>query len=363
MGAGRRNCYGIYPPATEEYPNGQMKPPKAICYVSDWLTGFAVLTSYKAGTYIPGMEKNISIADKKEAGEFVQALLADYNQMIGIETKHEKKSQKTFETIFKEYYLDKFKNEYGHPGKKRSMEYSMTAAFKNCAALHDRPFDELKRNDLQSVVNNCGCKHASLELIVTLYHQMYRYALANDLCKKDYSQFISIEKADDDETGVPFSDQEIDILWKNQSDSIIAMLLIMCYSGYRISAYADMEVNLKEGYLRGGVKTASGKNRIVPIHSGICDLISQRMKTDGKLLNISPAFFRSRMYETLERLGIEKHTPHDCRHTFSRLCEKYGVNENDRKRLLGHAFNDITNARYGHRSIEDLRYEIEKIKI
>ena len=56
------------------------------------------------------------------------------------------------------------------------------------------------------------------------------------------------------------------------------------------------------------------------------------------------------------------HTPQDTRHTFSRLCEKYGVAENDRKRMLGHAFSDVTNAVYGHRTLEDLRGEIEKIQ-
>ncbi|WP_322099838.1 hypothetical protein [Mediterraneibacter gnavus] len=34
LGKGRRNPYGVYPPAKEEYENGQMKPQKAICYVS-----------------------------------------------------------------------------------------------------------------------------------------------------------------------------------------------------------------------------------------------------------------------------------------------------------------------------------------
>ena len=75
------------------------------------------------------------------------------------------------------------------------------------------------------------------------------------------------------------------------------------------------------------------------------------------------------MYRKLADLGIanaptgEKHTPHDCRHTFSMLCERYEVNENDRKRMMGHSFGeDITNEKYGHRTIEDLRLQIEKIK-
>ena len=60
---------------------------------------------------------------------------------------------------------------------------------------------------------------------------------------------------------------------------------------------------------------------------------------------------------------MQRHTPHDARHTFSMLCEKYQVNENDRKRMLGHAFQAITNKVYGHRTVEELRREIEKIEI
>ena len=48
----------------------------------------------------------------------------------------------------------------------------------------------------------------------------------------------------------------------------------------------------------------------------------------------------------------------------SYLAESSRVNENDRKRMMGHSFgNDITNATYGHRTLEDLRSEIEKIQV
>lgn len=89
---------------------------------------------------------------------------------------------------------------------------------------------------------------------------------------------------------------------------------------------------------------------------------SHRMKTHGVLLPDKIDIFRDKMYTQLTTLGIEKHTPHDCRHTFSRLFEKYKVMENDRKRMLGHKIGDVTNDTYGHRTLEDLRNEIEKKK-
>lgn len=43
----------------------------------------------------------------------------------------------------------------------------------------------------------------------------------------------------------------------------------MCYSGFRIKAFTNIEVNLELRYFKGGVKTKSGKNRIVPRYSEI----------------------------------------------------------------------------------------------
>ena len=147
------------------------------------------------------------------------------------------------------------------------------------------------------------------------------------------------------------------------------LILIMCYSGWRIGEVIKLTTNLEEKYFQGGIKTKAGKNRIVPIHPAVYHFVEQKVLTqDGKLCVYTQQHHRKALfYPTLERLGIvgnPKHTPHDCRHTFSALCEKYGVRENDRKRMLGHSFGgDVTNAVYGHRTLEELRTEIEKIKV
>ena len=152
---------------------------------------------------------------------------------------------------------DRFKRDYENNEIKTSMERSIRSAYKNCSDLHDRPFSELVANDLQNILDTCPLKHSSLELIVVLFHQMYRYAMKNDICEKDYSRFVSIRQGEDDEHGVPFSDEELSVLWKNKENPIIEMLLIMCYSGFRISAYKDLQVNLKKGYFQGGINRIS----------------------------------------------------------------------------------------------------------
>lgn len=169
---------------------------------------------------------------------------------------------------------------------------------------------------------------------MSLMHQMYAYAIKYDIVDKDYSASLFIPISDDDEHGVPFTHDELQILWNNKTNPIVEMILIMCYSGFRITEIVKLDVNLEEKYFHGGIKTRYGKDRDVPIYSQIYDMVTHRPQKN--MLGCTTPMFRKQMYEKLESLGIstaptgEKHTPHDCRHTFSVLCEKYKVNENDR---------------------------------
>ena len=362
LGSGRRNCYAVHPPATECYPNGHYIQPKAICYVPDWYTGFAVLNSWRAGTYKPGDEialAQMGVVDDKALDGLVQRILKD---AALASQSGQRDPGKTFADVYRDFYEWK----YGEHAPKKLSECSRTStasAYRNLSALHGVRFRDIRLDDMQRILDECPLKEASVELMLSLLKQMYNYADARELCDKDYSRHLVLPAKEGDEHGVPFTREDLRTLWENRSDDTVGMILIMCYSGFRISAYRSMEVSLPDGYFKGGVKTKSGKDRIVPIHSAILPLVEDRIERHGCLLPVVPGTFTKYMKKALPSLGIQEHTPHDCRHTFSALCEKYNVNENDRKRMLGHSFgNDITNGVYGHRSLEDLRREIEKIK-
>ena len=360
LGKGRRNPYAVHPPTKEFTLDGVPVTPKALCYVDDWMKGFAVLTAYHAGTYKPGME--LDLANLPQSGDtaVINRILADYIKITG---KTQEAPGKTFSEVYEEFYRYKFERDKSREYSD-SLKSSLRAAFRNCSELHERTFNELRHDDLQEVIDCCPLKYSSLRNMVSLLNQMYAYAEMYELCDKDYSAHVKVHIRNDAEHGEAFTEQELQQLWEYKDDSIVEMILIMCYSGFRITAYKTLKIDLKDRYFKGGIKTAAGKDRIVPIHSGIYDLVKRRTRRKRPLLDIPARQFRTAMYETLERLGMARHTPHDCRHTFSALCERYGVSENDRKRMLGHSFgNDITNQIYGHREIEDLRHEIEKIKI
>lgn len=357
LSGNRTNPYAVHPPVTDYTDTGKPITPKALCYVNDWYVGFAVLTAYKAGTYKPGLEKELAVMramDGTDMNTFTQRILADLNRTKPAPGEHEM----TFAELYEEFYKWKFegKKEYS-----KSSLRSTASAFKNCHAIHRKPITAIKYEDLQRIVDSSALKHASLELIVSLCKQMYRYALAQCYVDRNPTELLRINIPDDDEHGVPFSLRDLEQLWEHRDDDIAQLLLIMCFSGYRVGELSIISVDLRRKSFHGGLKTKTSKARTVPIHSAIYPIVCERIRTYGCLMTYSQQKLRYHLDDYLASISVGMHTPHDCRHTFSMLCEKYDVRENDRKRMLGHKFEDITNSIYGHRTLEDLRKEIEKI--
>jgi len=63
-------------------------------------------------------------------------------------------------------------------------------------------------------------------------------------------------------------------------------------------------------------------------------------------------------------LSGKKYTPHDCWHTFSWLCDKYKADKLSKHLIMGHSLrNNIEKSVYGHRTIDELHTEINKIQV
>lgn len=349
----RTNPYGVYPPVTEFRENGSPITPKALCYVSDWYTGFYALMQYRDGVFDEKEFSRPELKAAKNKDEIISRIIAAYNGQSRVA-----RSLKSFSEVYEEYFAYKYERDKTRQYSRSSVN-ATRAAYKHIAALYDKPFHDLRAEDLQAVIDNCKRKHATKEHILNLFRQMYDYAYAHDLCEKKYSDHVRINTPDDDEKGVPFTEDELSALWLHAKDNdILCGVLIMIYSGFRVSAYSKIEINFEEQYFRGGVKTAAGKNRIVPFNHVIVPLIDEK----NRLFLLRPDKFRSLFCEELEKIGITGHTPHDCRHTFSWLCDKYKVDALSKKMLMGHSLgSDVTDLKYGHRTVEELRTEINKI--
>lgn len=365
LSGNRTNPYGVYPATKEFTLDGVPVPEKAIAYVKDWYTAFGVLSAYNSGKYSPGDEITFDVGQISD--DLVRYIISAYNYG-GSNRRAE--NDATFTEVYEAYIkweFDSVIDKLDDESKKRRLKNrkdSMRAAYKNCSSVHNLIFRNIKYQDLQDAVDNCDKKHASKELIVCLFHKMYKYADIADITHENRSKYVTIKTDDDDESGVPFTYEEFAKIWENRDDEILEMICIMCLSGFRIGAYIDMEVNLEENYFKGGVKTKNGIERIVPIHSAILPLVKSRIEKNGRIFPYRTDTFRKSMYSSLERIGIPKHTPHDCRDTFATYCDAAKVDKAYLKRLMGHSLaNDITEDKYIHPPIDALRSEIEKIDL
>lgn len=353
LGKGRSMPYAVHPPCTQRDDKGIYVRPAALCYVPDWYTGFAVLTAYHAGTYQPGMEYTISKdvqGSNVDLDAFCRRVLKDVTMMTGAVPEG-----MTLAEVFEQFIDYKFgatATKTYSPGAEKAYR----AGFKHLKPLHNHPISKITLDDLQQCVIDCDRGKGTRANIVLAAKQLYKYAVPRHLCEENPAQFLVVPEGRENVHGVPFTNEEVKIFWKNRSNPIARALVIMCYSGFRVSAYQTLEVH--SDHFMGGIKTDAGKGRIVPIHPGIAELLP----LPKELLQTT---FRKKMYEYLDSIGMTgdpRHTPHDCRHTFSRLCESYGVRDVDRKRMLGHSLsNDITNDVYGHRSVDELMEQIRKI--
>lgn len=327
-------------------------------------------------TVIPG-EKIGSAASWEEAYEMLVLWRAGKKTSLVSTTSVPETTQSTYtfsevyEMFFKEKYEDSMK-EYS-----RQSKGSTRAAFRNCKELHGMPFSQIRYKELQENLDSLaipkeeggkGLKHASLELVQSLYKEMYAFARKYDITKNEYERYVTIKIPDDDEKGEPFAEDSLKILWENSHIPQIQAALIICYSGWRINEFKNIDIVLSEMVFRGGMKTKAGKGRIVPIHPRIAQFLPSYMANPIK--NVQK--YRNEFYEALNDLGIlyyekdgkmQKHTPHDCRHTFSWLCDTYNVDALSKRIMIGHSLGkDITDQVYGHRTIEQLRKEILKIE-
>jgi len=152
-------------------------------------------------------------------------------------------------------------------------------------------------------------------------------------------------------------------LWKYvDKKHYVDAILIQCYSGWRPQELCRLEVgniDLENWVFKGGMKTESGTDRIVPIHSTIRNLVERKYKeavSKGDIFlfgGLTYRVYKDGFYRIVTELGLNpNHRPHDGRTHFVTFAKKYGVDEYAIKYIVGHKVSDITEKVYTKREFE-----------
>lgn len=327
--------------------------------------------------------KYIGYADtRREAHQ----MLAKYNAGLPIKDNLPRTSLPTFSQIWEAYSAVKFDTNKNKPvGKDTIRNYTM--AYNRFSELHDRKIANITAPELQVILDKYKDKSLStVGTMKTVLNQMYRYA-KKYYDVEDITKTLDIEYTEAQESlHKPFTQDEIDFLWKHSNDYRAQFVLMMIYTGVRPQEFVKIEtknVHLDEDYFIGGLKTSAGRDRIIPIHSKVKKFFELNyhpekqyliMKSNFKKLtyrdrhdNFSYALFINTVWTPyMAEIGMD-HLGHDPRHTFATLMDKAKVPDNIIKLIMGHeqtdknGKRDVTNAVYIHKTIEDLKEEIEKI--
>ena len=115
--------------------------------------------------------------------------------------------------------------------------------------------------------------------IKSMFNLMLDYALEYEIVDRNYSRTFNVsddiikEKEDAKRGHIPFTDEEMQILWGHvDGKQYIDTVLIQCYSGWRPQELGLLKlenINLTDWTFMGGMKTDAGTNRVVPIHSRV----------------------------------------------------------------------------------------------
>lgn len=249
---------------------------------------------------------------------------------------------------------------------------SLNAAYSHCRTLADVPYQDIKAYDMQDCIDNCGYGYSTQAAIKNLWNHLDRFAQELEITNKQYSSLLTSDPAVTSHRE-PFTEEEIALLWANRNQPGVEVILFLIYTGYRVSelmALTKDKIDLTNGVMYGGVKTSAGKNRIVPIHSKIKDIVCKWYEAAQSEFLLSDegepmyyAKFMRYIWNPVMRMLQFKHTPHETRHTFRSRLDSAGANQVCIDRMMGHVSDGTGRRVYTHKDIEELRTNIELVTV
>ncbi len=336
------------------------------------------------------VQKRISIGTYKTKKDALQALSEYSTKPYDLQN-----SNMTLSELY-----DKWSTHYFPTLTAPSSIRNIKSSWKYCHLMYNMKLKDIRTRHIKNIIDcgyiipNYGAEKGKQKFpsintkirIKVLFSLMLDYALEYEWIDRNYarnfklSKDIRIESRNTKNKHIIFDDKELQCLWDNVFKVEFAdWIIIQCYMGWRPQEFAELKlenVNLEEKYIIGGMKTMAGKNRIVPIHSKIYDLVkfnydnaiklgSNKLLNDPSLgtdMEMNYNKYTWRFSKVISTLALnESHRPHDPRKTFVTMSKKSGVDEFSIKKIIGHTSSDITEIIYTDRDLEWLRKELEKI--
>ena len=217
------------------------------------------------------VQEQITIGYAATRAEGLQMLAEYNNNPFDI-----KASKATFQEVYERWSKEKF------PTISKSNVKGYEASYRVCGTLYNKVFRDIRLMDLQFVVDTCGKNYPTLKKLKGLFNQLYAYAMKNDICNKDYSEFVDLSRYKDKNPNKrdrnKFTKEQIARLWELAEDPYYQIVLMLIYNGCRISEFLDLKkenVHLEEQYFDVIASKTENGLRKVPIADKVFDMADE----------------------------------------------------------------------------------------
>ena len=316
-----------------------------------WVVKVTVYDADGRGRQVP--------VDYAETEEQANIILAQYND----NPWNIDRNKVTLAELYKRWEAVKM------PKLGKSSQGSLRSAYKHCQKYYGVKYRNLRAYQMQDCIDNCGLSYSTQGAIKALWGHLDSFAFECDIINKMYSQLTTAEPVPET-SRTPFTREQVNALWEIQSEPWVDTVLMYIYTGFRLVELLHMEtsqVDLKNQLFQSGVKTASGKGRIVPIHPRILPFVQAWVQRGDKyLLTLNGKKFTQNNYykcwnEVMGKIGADK-KPHEARHTFETFLDDAKANRKCIDLMLGHKSKDVGNRVYNHKTIAQLKEAILLLK-
>lgn len=292
--------------------------------------------------------------------------LAEYNR-----NPFDVKSAKlTFEEIYQRWY-----EEYITDDTNANTIRQYKASYNQCKPLYNKKMCDIKIVDMQKVLDNCENGYQSVRRIKILLNKIYDYCIYHEFLRNNLAEKLQINVKSDENKRErhEFTPKEIDTLWEHSNSRSVKIILMLIYSGVRVSELLNLKISnvnlaeqsfwVEDSKTKAGIRTVPIADKVLTfwkefIISSKCDYVLNNAQ--GKHLTYDN-FKRHYWLPLMAEFNFD-HVIHETRHTCISMLVSQNVNHTIIKKIVGHKSKmDLTEKVYTHVNIKELLAAINTI--
>ena len=242
--------------------------------------------------------------------------------------------------------------------------------------LHDKEIIKIRTSDLQEIINvESDMSYSHLSKMRALMVAIFNHAIKDDIVTKNYASLIELPKGEPESNRRSFTEEELSRIRMATDNNIpyADVVLFMCYTGWRPTEMCLLtrhDVDIEKWCITGGIKTRAGKNRIVPIHPSVRNIVSKWLRkgcvtlfADENGFPLDKDKWGTRFSTVMKHvLFDETVVPYTTRHTCASILHAAGADHLSIAKILGHKDYKVTAMRYTHLDLNELKTAVELLK-